>query len=463
MHLKIGNVSTKVESASQEEIDWLMVSLSYKDSSSFFRRGKKKFINLFSLWDLTFPSGLASVVLREARKKGFSATFTDMRTCPTSPDPMADLAWLRDYQKDAVETVVKKTRGILWHCTGAGKTETVVGLTRRLPCRWVLLVNSSTLMHNAAERWERRHLEHTGQHVKAGRCGDGIWEISDTFTAATFQTVARSLDGKGKELMEAADGLMIDECHTLPAESFYRTVGKATNAYYRVGFSGTPLARGDKKSIFLVGAIGSVIHRVKPETLISRGLLARPTINLVTVKQESTKDTWQKVYKELIVDSSKRNAEVTRLAMTCEKPAIVFVKEIAHGNNVKKALEKARVKTKFIHGSHSTAQRDAAVERLVRGDLDVLVVSTIFDVGVDIPELRTLINAAGGKSAIAAIQKVGRGMRKAEGKTEVKVYDFNDEGNNWLERHTRQRIKSYVTEGYKTVVIKEDGTKIERK
>ena len=463
MHLKIGNVYTKVESVSQEEIDWLSISLSYKDNSSFFRKGKKKYINLFSLWDLTFPSGLASVVLREARKKGFIANFTDMRTCPSTPDPLADLNWLRDYQKDAVETIVKKTRGILWHCTGAGKTETIVGLTRRLPCKWVLLVNSSTLMHNAAERWERRHLEHTGEAKRAGRCGDGIWDIQSDFTAATFQTIARSLDGKGKDLMEYAEGLMIDECHTLPADSFYRAVNKAKNAYYRVGFSGTPMARGDKKSIFLVGSLGSVVHRVKPDTLIARGLLAKPTIHLVTVKQESHKDTWHKIYKELVVDSSKRNSEITRLSLSCEKPAIVFVKEIAHGNNVKKALEKARVKTKFIHGTHSTAQRDATVERLVRGDLEVLVVSTIFDVGVDIPELRTLINAAGGKSAIAAIQKVGRGMRRADGKTEVKVYDFNDEGNNWLERHTRQRIKSYVTEGYKTIVVKEDGTKIERK
>jgi hypothetical protein len=99
MHLKISNIYTKVESASQEEIDWLAQSLSYKDSTAFFRKGKKKYINLFSLWDLTFPSGLSSVVLREARKKGFVATFTDMRTCPTTPDPMADLAWLRDYQR----------------------------------------------------------------------------------------------------------------------------------------------------------------------------------------------------------------------------------------------------------------------------------------------------------------------------------------------------------------------------
>ncbi len=85
---------------------------------------------------------------------------------------------------------------------------------------------------------------------------------------------------------------------------------------------------------------------------------------------------------------------------------------------------------------------------LVRGDLDVLIASVIFNEGIDIPELRSVVIAAGGQSIIAALQRIGRGMRTAHGKDEFEVYDIYDSGNKWMEKHTKARLGAYRGEEF---------------
>jgi superfamily II DNA or RNA helicase len=104
-----------------------------------------------------------------------------------------------------------------------------------------------------------------------------------------------------------------------------------------------------------------------------------------------------------------------------------------------------------LWGEKSTAKRDAAVRRLVTGDIDVLIVSVIFQEGTDIPDIRSVIVGSAGKSAIAAIQRVGRGMRVVEGKKEFHVYDVYDKGHRTLKKWAKERKAAYELEGYEVV------------
>jgi superfamily II DNA or RNA helicase len=56
--------------------------------------------------------------------------------------------------------------------------------------------------------------------------------------------------------------------------------------------------------------------------------------------------------------------------------------------------------------------------------------------------------ASAGKSVIASLQKIGRGMRVSEGKTTFEVWDFLDEDGSVLERHSARRAATYQSEGY---------------
>lgn len=329
----------------------------------------------------------------------------------------------------------------------SGKTECGIALTRVFPCRWLFLVHRSTLLNQCAKRYELR----TG--LTAGRIGAGKWEPEPFFTVATLQTLYRNLDGRAGELLRQVDGIIVDECHTSAASSFLRTINRTTSAYYRYGLSATPLARGDRKNILVHGALGPVIYRVKPERLIEAGAISRPKIIMVPLYQDSERQTWEGVYRECVVRSKERNELIARSIDEVPKPALVFVKEIKHGRRLLRMLERAGHNARFVWGTDSESARDTAVEQLQRGDIDVLICSVIFQEGVDIPNLRSVIVAAGGKSTIAALQRIGRGMRVTEDKTEVVVIDIADSGHRWLERHTKERTKAYKKEGYKVKVL----------
>lgn len=461
MKLRIENLRTIVD-ANDIESDWLFEYLAFDNPQArFYKRhiGDTK-TRLFNRMTRSFPSGFVELVEEAAPQSGFDLEILDTRQQPIKRDVNADLSWLRDYQLRGVQIAAKKSRGILWLPTGAGKTELAVGLALAFPCKWTFLVHRTSLMLQAAERFEQR----TG--APAGRIGEGCDQI-ERFTVATFQTLyaqiknasARTKDPKIARLLNLivnTEGLIVDESHVLPANSFYRVVMRMKKAYWRVGISGTPLARGDRRSLIAVGALGPVIYRVKPELLIARGLLARPDIRMLKIPTPSGKPTFQGVYGEGIVRNTARNNLVVGAAKKSAKPALIFVKEIKHGQAILDRLIRAGITAEFVWGNTITPSRMNSVKRLTRGEIEVLICSVIFQEGIDIPELKSVIIATAGKSVIAAIQRVGRGMRMSAGKGgKFEVWDFYDTGNRMLERHAKERMRAYEREGYTVNVLQQ--------
>jgi superfamily II DNA or RNA helicase len=462
MWLSVGNISTRATKLSRDEEHWITQYLSFDDPGSRFKRSGPARVNMFNSIAQSFPTGFLALVCKAATAEGFELEIADRRVVPVQPDPLADLEWLKhhpavkgeiQHQIDAVRAVGQHGRGVLWIPTGGGKTEVAIGLTRYLPCRWLFLVHRQQLMQQTAERYEER----TG--LRAARIGDGLWEDDGVvpFVVATFQTLFADLkrpDGSAQQMLAGFDGVIFDEAHTLPAASFWKVAMRTNHAYFRVALSGTPLARADKRSTLTIAATGSVIYRVRPEVLISLGVLSRPKIRFVSVQQPDDGGSWAEVYKRNVTESKARNAALLQMTKQAQKPALLFVKEVAHGRRLTKALEAAGIRVEFIWGEKATEVRAAAIRRLRHGDIDVIVCSVVFQEGVDIPEVRAVIIGTGGSSAIAAIQRVGRGTRRAEGKTEFEVWDVADRGPGMLERHTKKRIRAYTVEGYEVEVAR---------
>src|SRR6478736_2841846 len=128
MIIEVGNVFSKVVSASAAERLWLHEYLSFPNETARFIPGAKSTYSLFNKFNSSFPSGLAPAVRRVAQEEaGFSVQLLDRRERPCNPDPdVVDLSWLRPYQRDALEAVFKQTRGILHIATGGGKGSIIV-------------------------------------------------------------------------------------------------------------------------------------------------------------------------------------------------------------------------------------------------------------------------------------------------------------------------------------------------
>lgn len=443
MRFEIENVWTKVTKYNEEEQDWLATYLAMDDIDNPGSR-----ISLFNALTHSFPSGLVPMALKGAERSGLTVDIMDKRKVPCAVDEDADLEWLRWYQKEAVTCAIRAKHCIIKAPTGSGKTEILVGLTQALPCKWLFLVHRKNLVTQAAERYKKR----TGKEAFIYTGGGKLPPTGTEFVVATFQTIYNGIKRRNKtaaSILLNAEGLLIDECHTQPAASFYLVTVNAKNAYFRIGLSGTPLARGDHKALMAIAALGKVAYTIKSQTLIEEGVLAKPIIRMTEFYEECKLKTYAGIYSRAIVRSKKRNALVVQLVKKATYPCLVFVREVKHGKLLKEMLEKEGFAVDFVWGNTTESAREAAVTRLEYGETEVCIASVVFQEGVDIPILASVIMAAAGKSVIATLQSIGRGMRTNDGlKLEFEVWDVYDTGQRTLEKHAKERRRTYLRQGY---------------
>jgi len=453
------HISTLVE-YNEDELVWLGEFLSIR-SPKFrknYKTGRMERVGIDKISFLNrhaqFPTGFIPDVLKRSKEKGYAVSFVDNRaTQPVPPDDSADISFLRYYQSDAVQKVIERKRGVIRHPTGAGKTIVAAGLTIKIPCNWVFIVQSKDLLHQTASKYQK----FVGK--EAGIIGDGLARDMGpgaNLLVATAQTLnAKRGDPLIWKYIREAEGIIIDECHQVPAKTILQVLMGATQACYRVGLSATPLARSDEKSMLTIGALGRVIHHVTPKELIEKGYLSAPSITMYKCRQTCNRPTFHGRYNEVVVRSAKRNILVTKLMKLASPPNFTFVRKIDHGRDLTKRARKAGLNTEFIWGNKSQKQREAALERLVRGDIDYIVCSDVFVLGIDVPELRSVVNAAAGKSTIQALQRIGRGSRVTEDKKTFEVYDIFDIGVDNLHNHAQARRREYKREGYEVREVEE--------
>lgn len=486
MWLEVGNLNAAITRATSAERAWLREFLSFPDVSARFT-GHDKFTLINPITD-EFPAGFVPIIKKSAAVlppdgPGFTVEIIDTRTPPAARDIDADLEWLRDYQYEGVNRALERTRGILWLSTGAGKTEIAIGLVKAMPIPWLFLVHRGTLGEQTARRFEKRWTDSClspaeetiyrlggGAPHLLGEIREGEWSEGERLTIATFQTIARALEDppdhpRGKrvrELLARVRGVIVDECHVLPADSYWNVMQAIPDAYYRIGLSGTPLDRGDKRSALALAALGPIIYRVDADRLVAAGVLARPRIRMLTVQHPFSKAiSWQDAENAQVVRSSARNAALAGAMKQASKPGLLFVKKVEHGKLLSKLLWQMGVKNEFVWGNHSVDARKNKIAWLTREGDAVLICSVVFQEGVDIPALRSVGIGSGGKSVIAALQRIGRGMRVEMGKTDFEVYDVLDKGPPraqgekppWVETHANQRKAAYISEGFETVVL----------
>ncbi len=462
MKLRVNNCWTSVE-ASAEELAWLRDYLTCQEKT--FQQGRYGQENQWHTHDVSlfeggiFPSGVLAAVRKRAAADGVALAVTDERQRPlVTLEPWP--SWLRDYQRDAAERALGFGRGVLRIPMSGGKSEVFVALTLRLPVEWLYLVKKTDLVRQTAERYVQWTGEQAGT-IKAGEWTRG----TSNATVAGFDAWWAALK-KGapcvRELADAIQALNVDECHTVSAETLYRGTLALPNAYYRIGQSGTPMHRGDLDNLRVMGALGPVVYNLPTQDLIEQGVIAKSTVRMVAchqdVPEEKHATTWRGVYGQFVVRSKLRNEKVAEIAQAAQKPCLVFVTQLKHGRAVLEECRARGLKADFVYGEASPGKRKRAVQRLVDGELDVLIANEIFDTGLDAPEVRSTVNAVGGKAAIGTLQKMGRAMRKKpDGTLDCETWDLDDTGHGWLQRHAEARREVYESEGYDVQMIADLG------
>lgn len=475
--------------------------------------------------DSTFPAGLWRFVASHLYHAGHAVRHVDTRPPARGREPVLDRLTtrivLRPYQEAAVTAAIEKEAGVLHMATGAGKTEVMIAITHRLARRTLVMAHRWELVRQIADR-HVKGLQLTKNTPVVGVIGNSAWQPTD-ITVAMFQTVYARLNApkrfvKGylarrrkvwakegrpraptrrdvagepefqyglaeaneharimKALLAEFDVIHFDECHHVPAPTFFR-VASAIPARYRYGYSATP-DKDDATEMKLVGATGPVVYEETAVELIDGGYAVRPEIFILDyeidpvvaaelVEREATQMLpWQVAlkdrrtaekagghawgeYQDGIVDNGRRNKliqEVTDDLRALGHTILILVDRLDHGEH----LERLLVDSIFLHGTSGMANRKRGLMDMATGHRPIVIATSIFDEGVDVPAISCLIPARGGKAEHRSIQAVGRGMRPDEGKDRLIVVDFYDGFTRRLRRHSRARRDAYMnTEGF---------------
>lgn len=253
------------------------------------------------------------------------------------------------------------------------------------------------------------------------------------------------------KFLERFELVIAEEAHELSGNGFYTVMAACKNAHYRLALTATPFMKDDEEAnMRLQATCGGVAIRVSEELLIERGILARPYFKFLKLPVEHKpkklyrSTAWQTAYAEGIVNDPYRNkilcVEVLR-AMRYGLNSLMLVQHKAHGALLLEMLRRAGVRVEYIDGDSDQATRKSVLDRLGAGELDVVVGSTILDVGVDVPSIGMIVLAGAGKAEVNTRQRIGRGLReKKNGLPNCAfVVDVYDEHNNHLKSHAAER------------------------
>lgn len=218
--------------------------------------------------------------------------------------------------------------------------------------------------------------------------------------------------------------------------------------------SGTPLDRTDGANLRLIAATGEVIINLPNKFLVDRGVSARANIIFDKVTEPVLKKKgirYNTAYKQGVTENPQLLNKIVSWARDFRAAGLntlILCEEIAHGRLIDdalwthEALGGVFIPHQFIYGDESTEVRQNALDQFAKGEMPVLIASTILDEGIDVPTIDALILAGSRKSRIRTMQRLGRGLRGDK----LIVVEFANFCHKYLLEHSLKRLQDYKSE-----------------
>jgi len=340
---------------------------------------------------------------------------------------------------------------------------------------FLFVVNRVSLLKQAHKDFEKFLGEKIG-FIGDGQMSFGRFNIATVHTLCSILNIDYNDDDTDEKtftytpeqieillaLLKSTRMVVVDECHHAASDMYRKLMKNLPNAIYRIGLSATPF-RTDGLDLLLTSAFGDVLYNISASELIRLKYLVKPYIRVVLYKDQELgekfpteqkpgkrKANYNTVYKECVVENQKFNTIVAKLAITHAKvneQVLISVKQVTHGENILKIIKSIYpdAPVEFLHGKNKKELGDEAVIKRFSERETKILISTLFDEGVDIPAIDVAIDAGGGISPIKMLQLVGRAIRLNEGKERAIIYVFAQPYTH-LMKHSVERINILKTE-----------------
>jgi superfamily II DNA or RNA helicase len=248
--------------------------------------------------------------------------------------------------------------------------------------------------------------------------------------------------------------VIVDEVHMAKADVLKTMLtGVFSNIPIRWGLTGTiPKAEMDRVSLLV--SLGPVIGKLSASELQDRGVLAQCHVNIVQLKDNVEFTNYQSELKHLLEDEKR----LDRIAELIEKVnetgnTLVLVDRVNAG---KELVSRLGANAVFVNGGTKLTERKEEYDEVATSD-DKIIVATygVAAVGINIPRIFNLVLIEPGKSFVRVIQSIGRGIRKAEDKDHVQIWDVTSSCK-FAKRHLTQRKAFYKEANYPFTLEKID-------
>lgn len=393
-----------------------------------------------------FYAGFIPKVTMYLKKKGYQVDFSSKVKVPViNPNPKLKGIRFRKDQDLAIKTILTECRGVWKAPTGAGKTLLIAAIAKALyPNPVLILVHTKVLLEQTIEELKRFFPE-----KDIGCIGKGKVDIR-LITVAMRQTLVRRMHLVWKSNWEC---IIVDEAHHVTGfKTEYAKLLEWIPASIRVGFTATTYEEDSNQFFALEALIGPIIGETKYEELASGKVLAKPRLKFLRMpRRRYTKDYFSS-YLDAIVNNRKRNLmiveEAYRLIQT-GRSVLIMVERLDHGEAILRLCD-IKMPGVFVLLDGTTRPEVLTREMLAFKNKTRcgVVASRIWGEGLNIKSIGAVINAVGGKSEIASIQRFGRGLRKTKGKKDVILVDVIDTDHKILQEHSLYRICFYSEIGW---------------
>ncbi len=417
----------------------------------------------FCKWDPRI-NALRALAFRYRELKESFPTAVDEVMDPLPVPPLKSDVELKPFQREALDSWMSERRGIIVLPTGAGKTYIALKAMEELNVSTLVVVPTLPLL----EQWREKIRRHLG--FDPGTVGGGRSELRG-ITVITYDSAYLKADTLGNKF----ELVVFDEVHHLAAEG-YIEIAQYLASPYRMGLTAT-LEREDGRHTLLFPLVGGVVYQLSPRELSGEHLSEFETIRVRVELTPEERAKYEELIKKYNESLRKANMKITsledfrRLIMRSglnkdARRALIYwnqARKVAINSRSKlKVLEDLleshrndkviifteynemaeEISKRFLiplitHRTHKE-ERSKILEAFKIGSVTKIVTSKVLDEGVDVPDARVGIILGGTGSRREFVQRLGRILRKREGKRAV-LYEIVSAGTSEVRISYRRR------------------------
>jgi superfamily II DNA or RNA helicase len=434
----------------------------WNGKQSYFSLGGSSYINLL-------PE-----ILPYLDRAGYDIELVDTRTYRTSfefdevtEETFAHKVWpvghpvagqpvvLRDYQIEIINNYLKNPQALQEIATGAGKTLITAALSNCIEQygRSIVIVPNTSLVTQTEKDYINLGLD-------VGVYYGGRKEYDKTHTICTWQSLGNMLKKTKadeaevpiQDFLEGVICVIVDEVHQAKAEVLKTLLtGVMSHIPIRWGLTGTvPKAKFESQS--LVVSLGPVINKLSASELQDMGVLSMCHVNIVQLQDGVEFSNYQSELKYLTSDD-KRMSKIAELAKTVKDTGntLILVDRIEAGQLLHLKLEELGIPEEnvvFVSGGTKGTTRTEHYDDIATATNKIIIATYgVAAVGINIPRIFNVMLLEPGKSFVRVIQSIGRGIRKAEDKDFVQIWDITSSCK-FAKRHLTQRKSFYKEANY---------------